>query len=324
METHSEKLKIVVADDSPVYRKLVEDALAREEYTVFFARNGREALDLTLAHEPAVIITDWEMPDVSGLELCSQIRSDNHAFTYVILLTSNKKEDQIVQGLDAGADDYLTKPFQAGELLARVRVGRRVAELHRQVQAKNKLLEELALTDALTGLPNRRAVEHWAAREVSAAVRHGFAFWVVMADLDRFKSVNDNYGHDAGDLVLKEFAAILKLNTRASNMCGRIGGEEFVLAIGHSDRAGVRTAVERVRVQLEGRIFTFGAKTLTVTASFGVSGFQGRPTPEFNQLLRNADAALYAAKRLGRNCIEFAETASIKRAETNVSAIVPQ
>src|SRR5262249_18724400 len=151
---------------------------------------------------------------------------------------SNKDKNQIVEGLDSGADDYLTKPFDPGELLARIRVGRRIAELHRQVEAKNKLLEELALTDALTGLPNRRALEPWATRQLSAAARHGFPLWVVIADLDWFKSINDTYGHDVGDTVLKMFAQILKANTRASNMCARIGGEEFVEVIGHSDRAG--------------------------------------------------------------------------------------
>jgi diguanylate cyclase (GGDEF)-like protein len=313
MDTHSKKLKIVVADDSPFYRKLVENALGRDEHTVLFAKNGREAMGFVLAHEPAVVVTDWEMPDATGLELCERIRRENHGYTYIILLTSNTEKDQIIQGLEAGADDYLTKPFHAGELLARVAVGRRVAELHRQLHAKNKLLEELALTDALTGLPNRRAVQHWAERELSAAARHGFPFWLAMADLDRFKHVNDTYGHDAGDVVLKEFAAILKANTRASNMCGRIGGEEFVAVMGHSDRAGVQIALERVRLELESRTFTFGTNAVKVTASFGVSGFQGRPAPEFNQLLRDADAALYAAKRQGRNRIEFAGADSVER-----------
>ena len=158
MDAHTSKLKIVVADDSPFFRRLVEDALAREEYALLFAKNGREAIDFVTTHEPAVVITDWEMPDLTGLELCEKIRGDKHPYTYIILLTSNKNKDQIVRGLDAGADDYLTKPFDPQELLARIRVGRRIAELHRQVEAKNKVLEELALTDALTGLPNRRAV----------------------------------------------------------------------------------------------------------------------------------------------------------------------
>ena len=307
MKGQSGTLKIVVADDSPVYRKLVEGALSGKEYTVLFARNGREAVDLISHYRPAVVITDWEMPDVTGLELCGQIRRDSKAYTYIVLLTSNTKKDQIIQGLEAGADDYLTKPFHAGELLARIAVGRRVAELHRELQAKNHLLEELALTDSLTGLPNRRAVEHWAARELSGALRHDFPFWVVMADLDRFKAVNDTYGHDAGDQVLKEFATILNANTRASNICGRIGGEEFVLVLAHVDQAGVQIVIERIRQQLSARAFAFGAATMNVTASFGVAGVQGKETHQFAQMLREADAALYAAKRNGRNRTEFAD-----------------
>jgi len=311
--------KIVVADDSPFFRRLVEEALAREEYTLLFAKNGREAIDFVAAHEPAVVITGWEMPDFSGLELCGKIRSSEHPYTYIILLTSNKNKDQIVRGLDAGADDYLTKPFDSRELLARIRVGRRVAELHRQVEIKNKMLEDLALTDSLTGLPNRRAVEHWVERELSAAARHAYPLWVIMADLDHFKAINDAHGHEAGDRVLKAFAAILKANTRASNICARLGGEEFVLVLGHSDRAGVEIAIERVRQELESQTLTVQDRTICVTASFGIAGFHGRRAPQFDQLLRDADAALYAAKHHGRNRIEFAEAASIARVEAGVS-----
>jgi two-component system cell cycle response regulator len=153
------------------------------------------------------------------------------------------------QGLAAGADDYLTKPFHSGELMARVEVGRRIVELHRQVQAKNRLLEEMALTDSLTGLPNRRAVDVWASRQLSAAARHDFTFWVVIGDFDWFKMVNDTYGHEAGDTVLRTFADILKTHTRQSDICARLGGEEFLLMMTHADKVGTRTAVERIRNQ---------------------------------------------------------------------------
>lgn len=317
MDDSQERLKIVVADDSAIYRKLVEDTLAHEQYALVFAKNGREAIDLISAHRPAVVITDWEMPDVTGIELCEQIRCDLDSYPHIILLTSNNQKDQIIKGLAAGADDYLTKPFHPGELLARVAVGRRIAELHRQIQAKNKLLEELALTDPLTGLPNRRAIEDWATRELKGAARHGFTFWVVMADLDRFKNVNDTYGHDAGDLVLQKFAALLRANTRGSNISGRIGGEEFVLVISHIGKADVITAVDRIRRQLEGERLSTGAGVIRITASFGISGFKGSRAPPFKDLLRSADAALYAAKHAGRNRIEFATTAC---AETEILA----
>jgi two-component system, cell cycle response regulator len=222
------------------------------------------------------------------------------------LLTSNTEKDQIIRGLSAGADDYLTKPFHSGELLARVAVGRRIVQLHSEIQEKNRLLEELALTDSLTGLPNRRAVEDWAVRQFSGAARHGFPFWVVMADLDFFKSVNDTCGHAAGDAVLKTFAAQLRASTRASDICGRIGGEEFVIVLTHIEESNVQVVIERIRQQLVGTGFAFGGGHLTVTASFGISGLRGRDIPGFAHLLREADAALYAAKRAGRDRMEFA------------------
>src|SRR6266853_5107882 len=304
MATSTQEFKILVADDSPLYRKLVEETLGREQYVICFAKNGRQASDLLAEHHPALVITDWEMPDLTGIELCGQIRSDRSSYTYIILLTSNTDKDQIIKGLAAGADDYLTKPFHSGELLARVAVGRRIVELHREIQAKNRLLEELALTDSLTSLPNRRAIEDWAVRQLSGATRHGFPFWVVMADLDSFKSVNDAYGHEAGDIVLKRFADLLKGNTRASDICGRIGGEEFVVVITHVEKPNVQIAIDRIRRELEAERFNFEGCVLGITASFGVSGFQRGAVPNFSQVLREADTALYAAKRAGRNRIE--------------------
>lgn len=306
MDPLPEQFKILVADDSRVYRSLVESVLARDGHTVVFAKNGREALEAIAIHQPRLLITDWEMPDITGVELCRKIREEHERYIHIILLTSNTEKDQIIEGLAAGADDYLTKPFHEGELLARVAVGRRVAELHRQIHAKNLLLEQLARTDSLTGLPNRRAIEDWANRELSGAGRHGYAFWFAMADLDRFKSINDTYGHEAGDIVLRRFAEILRANTRTSNMCGRIGGEEFVIALSHVDRAGVEIAVERIRQQFEAEEFLFDGIAMKATASFGVAGFCGSNAPGLDELFRSADAALYAAKGNGRNQLKFA------------------
>ncbi|MFZ0997458.1 MAG: diguanylate cyclase, partial [Candidatus Sulfotelmatobacter sp.] len=207
--------------------------------------------------------------------------------------------------LAAGADDYLTKPFHAGELQARVRVGCRIVDLHREVQDKNRQLEEMALTDSLTGLPNRRAIDFWASRELSAAVRHDFPIWVVLADLDHFKSINDTHGHDAGDIVLKKFAEILKSNTRSSNICGRLGGEEFLVVITHVQKENATIAIERIRKQFAAQKFTVGRRTFGATASFGIAGIRATARPDFTDLVTRADAALYAAKRQGRNRIEF-------------------
>ncbi len=307
MSVAKERLKVLVADDSAVYRKLVEQAFREADFSIFFARSGREAIDLFAQHAPAIVITDWVMPDISGIELCQQIRAGSpDSYTYIIILTSVSDKENVVKGLAAGADDYLTKPFHPEELLARAEVGRRIVELHRQVEAKNRLLEELALTDSLTGLPNRRAIEEWAPRQLSGAARHGFPFWVVMADLDDFKKVNDSSGHDAGDTVLKKFAEILKTNSRRSNICGRIGGEEFLFVLTHADKDNVEFVTERIRKEFEEHEFLFGGRVTKVTASFGVSGFQGKIAPQFSRLLSQADAALYAAKHRGRNRIVLA------------------
>jgi two-component system, cell cycle response regulator len=289
---------VLAVDDSAVYRKLLEHSLSGDRYHLLFAKNGRTALDLFAEHQPAVVITDWDMPDIGGLELCRRIRRDFQGFhSHLILLTGNTDKAHVVEGLAAGADDYLTKPFHSGELVARVEVGRRIVELHREVQAKNRLLEEMALTDSLTGLPNRRAVDIWASRQLSAAARHDFPFWVVMTDLDSFKKVNDTYGHDAGDTVLKTFAGILKTRTRQSDICARLGGEEFLLMMTHADKECMKTMVGRIREQFENTRITFGDKTIMATASFGIAGFRGTKAPDWNTLVARADTALYAAKR---------------------------
>ena len=308
MDPSSQEFRILAVDDSPIYRKLVEQTLSQQRYTLLFAKNGREALALFAKHQPAVVITDWTMPDIEGLELCRRIRSDfPGVYSHLILLTSNTEKEQVVEGLAAGADDYLTKPFHSGELLARVAVGRRIAELHRQIQATNRSLEELALTDSLTGLPNRRALDIWATHELSAAERHGFSLWVVIADLDHFKSINDTHGHEAGDTVLKSFAEILKANTRKSNMCCRLGGEEFLIVMTHvEEKENAILTIDRIRERFRAQKFTVAGKMFGVTASFGVAGFRGPNVCDWNSLVAHADTALYAAKNKGRDRIEFA------------------
>src|SRR5260370_28004520 len=228
------KLSVVVVDDSPFSRKVVEHALSGDPYSLLFAENGSVALQLFKEHRPAIVITDGVLPDSSGPELCKKIRAESSdSYTYIILLTSMTEKKDIVKGLSSGADDYLAKPFDRGELLARIGVGRRTVDLHREIDAKNKLLEQLAHTDPLTGLPNRRAIEEWSNRQLRGAARHGYPLCVAHIDLDCFKNINDSFGHDAGDQVLRRVALILKEHTRASDISGRMGGDEFLLVITH-------------------------------------------------------------------------------------------
>ena len=297
---------VLVVDDSAVHLKVLEHTLSRTFERVHLARNGREALEIFERERPALVITDCVMPDVGGFELCQRIRAAQSFYVYIIMVTSIAETESVVKGLASGADDYLTKPVHPEELLARVKVGLRLIDLYRQLEEKNRLLEHFALTDPLTGLPNRRAIEAWAAHELPAAVRHGFAFWVVAIDLDHFKHVNDVYGHEAGDTVLKAFGAILRGYTRSSDISGRIGGEEFLHVITHADETYLPAIVERTRAKLSAHSFTFGGSTVMVTASFGVTGFRGgEHAPGFPELVKRADQALYKAKQGGRNRAEY-------------------
>jgi two-component system, cell cycle response regulator len=298
---------VLAVDDSPVARKLLEHALPPDEFKLILAKTGREALDLFAEHRPGLVITDWLMPDLTGIELCQRIRADfRESSTYIILLTGVTEKAKIVSGLQAGADEYLTKPFHPDELLARVEVGRRIIRLHRELEEKNRLLEQLALTDGLTGLPNRRAINEWASRQLNGAIRHSFPFWVIMCDLDKFKPINDTFGHEAGDKVLAKFAEILRTSVRQCDICGRIGGDEFLIVITYSDEAGTRLAIERIRDQVLKQKFTFRGTEVGITASFGMAGFRRGEDTTFEQFVARADAALYHAKRQGRNRIDMA------------------
>ncbi len=300
--------KLLIADDSRIYRRLLEDTFAEQRYSLLFAKNGGEAMRLFGEYKPDLVIIDWMMPGLAGVELCKRMRAHcQESYSYIIILTGNTDKSEISVGLSAGADDYLTKPFAPEELRARVGVGFRVIEFHRQIEAKNRLLEELALTDDLTGLPNRRAVEAWAQKEIAGAVRHGFPLCVAMADLDRFKRLNDSFGHEAGDTVLKKFAQIMKNNCRSCDMCGRFGGEEFVIVMTHADMRGAAIAIEHIRENLSEKIFTFGAHDIIVTASFGIASLN-KVSRTFGQLIACADSALYSAKQMGRNRVVLASS----------------
>jgi two-component system cell cycle response regulator len=217
------------------------------------------------------------------------------------LVTQNADTEHLVEGLDAGADDYLAKPFVNAELLARLRVGCRTIQMRREIEAKNALLEKTARTDHLTGLPNRMAVEEFASKQLCAAIRHSFGFWVVVTDLDKFKLVNDTYGHFAGDEAIKRFAMVLKANTRASDICGRLGGDEFLLIMTHGDKKSIIHTVERLRADFANEVCIFNGHEVLVTASFGIAGFDGSGEPTLAELLTRADHALYSAKAFGRN-----------------------
>lgn len=295
------RTRILIAEDSPLCQKLVETALTKQPYEIRFASSGQEALTVFEAERPDILIADWMMPSLSGVELCREVRKQSGGYTYIILMTSKSEKDNLVEGLDAGADDYVTKPFDAGELLARIRVGCRIVQMSREIEARDAQLEQAIRTDYLTGLPNRKAVEEFASKQLEAARRHGFPLWVVVADLDKFKLVNDTYGHFSGDEAIKRFAELLKANTRAADISGRLGGDEFVIIISHGEKKALLQTIDRLRADFANERFELDGHEHQITASFGIAGFQASKDKTLSELLIRADKALYSAKAAGRN-----------------------
>jgi len=306
MSQSSSHYELLVVDDSAVYRKLVEQVFSSQPYTLSFACNGDEGMKLFNERSPCFVITDWMLPDFSGFELCQRIRKDlSRPYSWIIVMTSSREKGHVVQALEAGADDYLTKPFDPEEMLARVGVGRRIIDLNRELAAKTLRMEEAARTDPLTGLPNRRAIEEWASRQMRGADRHRFPLWVILGDLDNFKQINDTFGHDAGDIVLKTFADLLKRNTRASDICGRLGGDEFILVVTHVEPGNIAATINRFRESFSALSFPLHGQSVHVTASFGVAGLlTDHDGADFSALLQKADKMLYEAKRGGRNLVQ--------------------
>lgn len=297
-----QNLQVLVADDSLVYHKLVDDALCYQPYSLLHAKTGQEAMDLFAKYSPPIVITDWMMPDLTGLELCKQIRNQSqNMHTYVILLTSMSESDSLLKGLEAGADEFLSKPFDPAELQARLGVGRRIVQLHQQVEDKNRQIKETNRTDLLTGLPNYLAIQEWATWQLKGGAENGYAVWVVLAAVDSIDQINEKWGREAGDTVLKDLAQVIREGSHPSNMCGRVSADKFCLIITHLSTAELATAIERYRSPFAHHRFTLGGNVVTTTASFGAIRFDGAQAPDFASLMRNADEALYSAKQAGGN-----------------------
>lgn len=300
-------LQILVADDSPVYHKLVQDALFYQPYSTIHAKSGQEALELFRKHSPPIVITDWMMPDLSGLDLCKRIREESHGtYTYVILLTSMSDSESLVKGLEAGADEFLTKPFDPAELQARLGVGRRIAQLHRQVEMRDKQLAETNRVDATTGQMNQNAFRECATWQLKSGADHHFPVWFVVADIDSFASVNERFGRSAGDTVLGEFGRIAKSILMPSDILGRVGDDEFCFVTSHVNREALATTIEHLRLAFASHEFQFANKIVTATASFGALGFEGSDAPDFLTVFRQAEKTLSDSRQAGGNQFRIA------------------
>jgi diguanylate cyclase (GGDEF)-like protein len=294
--------RILVVDDDPLSRRILEQVLVSAGYEVETAVDGQEALAKVRSRRPDVIVTDWQMPRMDGLTLCRILKATEETrFTHVIMLSAQGETDAKVTGLETGADDYLVKPIEPVELKARVRVGLRLQRALLDLAAKNEILEKLALTDALTGLANRRAFHDALDAEVARVARHGRPASLLFLDLDHFKRVNDAHGHAAGDEVLAGFSLVLKRGCRRGDLAARIGGEEFAVLLPVTGRLPGALVAERIRRATEAHPLGQTAP-VPVTVSIGIASTEDLPEPqEAAELLRRADAALYRAKTDGRN-----------------------
>ena len=291
-------MKILVAEDSRYYQRILQDTLSNWGYTVVLAKNGVQALErLKEKDGPKLAIIDWMMPEMNGLELCKKVRETlDNSYIYLIFLTANSNKEDMIKGLEAGADDYITKPFNELELKFRLKNGERILNLENRIM-------QLALTDPLTGLLNRRAFVDRLVSEIARYKRLGQPLSLIMVDLDNFKKCNDTYGHLVGDEVLKHVAKCFSQFLRKYDFIGRYGGEEFVICTPGVDASVAYTIAERLRKSIkhvniqqeEGEPLQ-----LYITASFGICELSDKIKDVYD-LTKEADEALYQAKANGKD-----------------------
>lgn len=304
------KKRILVAEDDPVSRRLLEVFLRKWGFEVVLATTGPEALQLLERMDaPRLALLDWMMPGMEGVQVCRKLREiKDRPYIYVLLLTARTEREDLLRGLESGADDYLTKPFDPRELSARLHIGQRIVDLQDKLIAAGEELMFRATHDNLTGISNRGVIMDNIRRERARQDRGAPAFAIVLADIDHFKYVNDTYGHLAGDAVLKGIASRIVSCIRPYDSVGRYGGEEFLILAPSSDALGAIGLAERIRKAIEDKPVNFEGRAISVTASFGVAVSTPRQMRDAQQLVREADDALYQAKANGRNRCDLAST----------------
>lgn len=306
-ERKDSRNRILIAEDDPVSRRVLQGLLAKWGYEIVSAADGAQAAKLLEAEDaPALAILDWMMPGMEGPELCRRLRERaDRPYTYLLLLTAKTQKQDLSLALEAGADDYLTKPFDAQELRARLHVGQRILDLQSGLIEARETLRFQATHDPLTGMWNHGVVIDAIDRESSRQLREGGTFGIILMDLDHFKRVNDTYGHLAGDAVLREAAHRITGCVRGYDIVGRYGGEEFLVVVPSSEENNVLKLAERVREAIGSVPIMTSAGPIQVTASSGISiGGHGRAAGA-QALIQIADAALYRAKASGRNRSEL-------------------
>lgn len=300
-------MKILVAEDDSVTRRLLRVSLERWNYEVIAVDDGAQAQDALLREgAPKLAILDWVMPGMDGIEICRELRRrQTGAYIYTLVLTSKREKGDLLQGLDAGADDFLIKPFDPLDLQARLRSGCRIIELQDQLIAAREAMRDQATRDSLTTVWNRAAVMDILQRELIRSSREGLPLSLMMADLDHFKRINDSLGHQTGDAVLQEVARRIQSVLRPYDALGRYGGEEFLLIVPGCDITMAWSLAEKVRESVVSTPVLTSAGPIPVTLTLGVANFAEHSNLE--SLLRSADDALYRGKKAGRNRSELAK-----------------
>ena len=314
------KLRVLVVDDDPVMRALVRKVVEKAGHEVFEAPDGKRGLDRALELRPQMMIVDWLMPEMDGIALTRALRQTRAGRgIYVLILTSLEDDEFLIEAFENGVDDYLVKPLKQRVLGARLRAGQRVVRLHQEIEkdreeirrfagelaVTNRRLQEAALTDPLTGLPNRRYAMERLQQEWSLSVRAERPLACLVIDVDEFKPINDNCGHDVGDLVLRQAAAALKRGLREQDVLCRLGGDEFIAICPGTTLEQALVCAERVRSSMEDAVLNNGALRLNLTVSIGAA-VRTEASGNADALIKHADQALYLAKQRGRNCVATA------------------
>ena len=302
-------MKILIADDEALSRRLLEKTLERAGYEVIAVENGRAAVrQLCQADGPRLALLDWVMPELDGPGVCREVRrQQDESYVYMVLLTSKEAKEDIVAGLESGADDYLTKPFNVDELKARLRTGERILHLEGRLVEAREMMRFKATHDALTSIWNRGVIMDLLGRELMRSQRESGCTIVLLGDVDHFKAVNDTHGHLVGDEVLQEISRRLLLSIRSYDFVGRYGGEEFLLVLNNCKPQFAEARAEDIRKIVSSRPIQTLAGPLNITMSFGLLLSDGWGVRPVEELMHEVDAALYAAKAGGRNCVRVAK-----------------
>ncbi len=304
--------RVLIAEDDTVSRRVLQAMLAKWGYDVVVARDGAEAWHVLSSDDsPNLAILDWMMPNIDGVELCRRARRlQGRGYIYIILLTAKGRKEDVVEGIEGGADDYLVKPVNAGEFRARLRAANRILELQTQLLAAQEALLDQATHDPLTGLWNRPAVCGALERDLARARRENAPIGVLLADFDHFKRVNDTYGHDTGDDVLREAARRMLSVVREYDTLGRYGGEEFLIVAPGCTADAAAGLGERIRRAIADEPISAGRNALAVNVSLGAAASSDGFAASVS-LIQAADQAMYKAKKAGRNRVEIADGAII-------------